>query len=70
MDNKQLTTSKLSAVIDNQLALPTRVEIKLAGGPIITIRADGTVEAPSLEHASEAGRVLVDSMRAHLRGAI
>lgn len=28
--------------------------------------ADGTVEAPSLEAASEAGRVFVESIRHHL----
>lgn len=34
--------------------------------PLLTIRPDGTVEAPSLEAASEAGRVFVESVRGHL----
>lgn len=38
------------------------------GAPLLKIMADGTVEARSLEDASEAGRVFVESIRKYLPG--
>jgi hypothetical protein len=70
MDDQQLTVSTGGGITMSELLLPTHVTIRLAGGTSVTIYADGTVEAPTLEYASEAGRVLVDSMRTHLRGMI
>lgn len=45
----------------------TAFHVCVGGDPLITIRPDGTVEAPSLEAASEAGRVFVESVRGYLR---
>lgn len=41
------------------------IGVEVCGEPLLTLRADGTVEAPSIEAASEAGRVFVESIRGY-----
>lgn len=46
---------------------PGALVIASNGAALLTIRPDGTVTAPTLEAASEAGRLFVDSVRQHLK---
>lgn len=64
MSNDTPTYDQL--VISNSIPEASAISINANGGPLIKILRDGTVEAPSLEAASEAGRVFVESVRGYL----
>lgn len=48
---------------------PGKFVLAIGGEALLTISPDGTVDAPSLEAASEAGRVFVDSIRQYLKAS-
>lgn len=48
----------------------TAITLMANGATLMTIKPDGTVEAPSIEAANAAGKVFVDSVRHHLKQLI